>query len=66
MRIVLALAFIAVNLVVALWDLYCAAIGNYRDTVSMTFQDWGRQWPMLPLFIGIVIGHVFWPTRPQP
>lgn len=65
MRIILALMFILVNLAVAIWDLYVQAIGKPTDTVSYVFQQWGRDWPVLPLLIGVVIGHVFWPTRPQ-
>lgn len=65
MRIILALSFIFVNLLIALWDVYCAAKGDYLYTVSATFQEWAQDYPMLPLAIGVVIGHVFWPTRPH-
>lgn len=63
MRIILALAFIVILFAVAVWDLYCAAIDRPNETVSFALQSWGREWPVLPLAIGLVIGHVFWPAR---
>lgn len=61
LRILFALIFIGANLLIALWDLYCLGISKPNETVSYVMGEWGRDFPILPLFIGLVIGHVFWP-----
>lgn len=65
MRIILALAFIAVVACIAVWDVWCAAKGTPDDTVSATLQSWAQQHSMLAVAVGAVIGHIFWPTRPR-
>lgn len=62
MRIILALALIAILAAVAVWDVYCAAIGQPENTVSATVQSWARDHVMLGVAVGIVIGHIFWPA----
>lgn len=63
LRIFLAVMFVGMILLIALWDIACAAWGRPDDTVSATLQDWGRQHTMLTVAIGSVVGHLFWPTR---
>lgn len=46
--------------VAGVWDLYVAYRGMGEWTVSEVLRGWSRTFPMLPLFIGIVIGHILW------
>lgn len=62
MRILLALIFLAICTGIAVWDIYCAAVGKPSDTVSSIMQEWVKQHAMLGVAIGTIIGHIFWPT----
>lgn len=62
MRVVLAFTFLLVTFAVGVWDIYAVAKGRPEDTVSVTLHAWSIIYPILPLAIGLVIGHIFWPT----
>lgn len=64
MRTVLAVSLLAVIVLVALWDIWCAAINLPRNTVSSILQEWMRQHPILGISVGVIIGHIAWPTWP--
>lgn len=66
MRVLLALSLVVVLTLVAVWDVYCAATGRQNDTVSATMQEWSQNHPMLAVTVGVILGHIFWPTRPRP
>lgn len=36
-----------------------------RDTISYLMFDWGRRYPTVPLVIGVLCGHWFWPPRKE-
>lgn len=57
----LAALFIAVCLAVSVWDLVALANGRREDTVSEILAGWVREFPILAVAIGVVIGHLFWP-----
>jgi hypothetical protein len=57
----LACLFIAVNLTIALWDVWAWGAGKDNETVSWIMFQWSKAWPILPLVVGVVAGHVFWP-----
>ena len=61
MRIILAVALVVVAAAIGGWDIFAAATGRPLDTVSVTLFDWAVRFPILPLVIGIIIGHCFWP-----
>lgn len=56
---ILAIAFLMVMFVIAVYDTWAI---NYRTpewTVTYVLRDWSTQFPVLPLAIGIVLGHIF-------
>jgi len=63
MRYWLAVAFLVAALVIGVWDVVATARGAPLDTVSQTMLDWSSTYPVLPLVIGIILGHTFWPQR---
>jgi len=51
---------IGLALVVAgIVDIVAVYYGN--PTVSTVIQSWSRAFPILPLIVGILLGHLFWP-----
>jgi len=58
----LLLAFAAV----LVWDTYAAYTTPQLSSVSEIIQDWSRRFPALPLIVGLVLGHLFWPTYRTP
>jgi hypothetical protein len=63
MKIYLSLLFLAVILTIWIWDWVVITQGKPQETVSATLWEWSSASPILPLCIGIVLGHVFWPKR---
>jgi len=61
--VVLAVALHLVIGAIGAWDIWAIARGNYRDTVSNLIGEWGATFPIMPLIVGIVIGHLFWPRH---
>ncbi len=58
---ILALLFLAVTAVVSVWDIIAFALGHGEETVSDIIGRWSREFPMLGVAIGVLIGHLFWP-----
>ena len=56
------LSLIIVGIIVVT-DIYLIAIGNesFSNVIYMTAKDW----PILAVVFGIVIGHLFWPNKPR-
>jgi len=63
MRYGLAALMLISALIVGAWDIVAVARGTPADTVSRTMLDWSAIYPVLPLVIGIILGHTFWPQR---
>jgi hypothetical protein len=59
----IALLFLFVAALVGIFDLYMVLVNppNSR-TVSNFIVQWSHQWPIIPLCVGVVIGHIFFPT----
>jgi len=57
---ILAIALIMVAAACGVWDVLAAGYGHPEATVSECLIQWSRQWPILPLTVGVIIGHVFW------
>ena len=57
---VLAIALLLVCVGIFMWDWYAAVRGQQSCTVSHIVWEWSRSYPLLPLLIGCVIGHIFW------
>lgn len=57
----LGIAMLLVFLMIGLWDICVTYFMKSTDTVSNVLSLWGRQFPILPLFVGLLLGHIFWP-----
>jgi hypothetical protein len=58
-----AVLLIAVHLSVAVIDLVAWYTDGRIASVSSVLQQWAKESPLLPLVIGMVLGHLFWPSR---
>jgi cation transporter-like permease len=46
------------------WDVYVAFFAEGGgDTISEVTLYWARRHPVIPLVVGIVMGHLFWSQR---
>jgi hypothetical protein len=55
---------IAIAVIVALIIAYDVVALLFRlPTISLTLLEWSREYPVIPLAIGIPLGHVFWPNK---
>ena len=62
-QVVVGAALLVMLAVVAGWDMWQSAQGHSERTASQIIGDWSARWPLLPLAIGLIIGHLFWPRR---
>lgn len=58
--VVLAVAIHVVVFAATMWDFYLSYVYGPRATVSAVITSWSREWPIVPLLVGILIGHLFW------
>lgn len=65
MQLFLALSVIVHVIAVAVWDLFVVMRGHSHETVSRVISVWANEHPMLPLVVGIVVGHLFWQNCPD-
>jgi len=52
-------------LLLFLYDAIALLFWGHEYTVSYVLQSWSKHYPVLPLVIGILMGHLFWPVRPE-
>ena len=45
------------------WDVYVAVNGVPGDTISELTLGWAQNHPIIPMAVGVVCGHLFWPQR---
>jgi len=57
----LAIALIATIATCGVFDVWCLYTGRPEDLMSSVLGRWSRQFPILPLAVGIALGHLFWP-----
>ncbi len=62
MRYALAAALLLVVVLAGLWDIWVISMGRQADTVSAVLHQWSLQFPILPLIVGLLLGHIFWPS----
>ena len=41
------------------WDVVAYLWGGNESTISRVITDASRDWPIIPLLVGIVLGHLF-------
>jgi hypothetical protein len=63
-RIIVAAILLAALASAGAWDIFSAYRGYESSTISEVVQDWSTRWPVLPLLIGVLLGHLFWPSYP--
>jgi hypothetical protein len=63
MQHILAAVLLAMCFAAGLWDVLVTYGGHPQDTVSNVIQQWSVMYPVLPLLIGLLIGHIFWPHQ---
>jgi hypothetical protein len=51
---------------IGIWDVYCYLADVPTATVTAVVQGWVKDIPMLAIAIGVILGHLFFPTRPPP
>src|SRR6476660_1434960 len=57
---VLLLCFV---LAVGVFDFIALQSNGRLMTISQVIQGWSSQYPLIPLLTGVVLGHLFFPTR---
>lgn len=62
MHALLALLLIFILAAVGVWDVIMLHRGTTGGTVSRILVEWSMAWPILPLTVGIILGHLFWPA----
>jgi TctA family transporter len=62
----LALSIIIVLSMSGAYDVYATFYLDHSSTVSYLLQSWAVQFPILPLLVGILLGHLFWPVAKLP
>jgi hypothetical protein len=58
-----AFLLLSIVILISVWDIVAVYRGRPQDEVSHILQSWAHMFPILPLVVGILIGHVFWPTK---
>ncbi len=51
---------IAILVIVAIYDILAALFGGIKATLSWQIWTWSTNFPIIPLAVGVVIGHLFW------
>jgi hypothetical protein len=47
-----------------IYDLIVMAISGREATISYDVLALSHQHPVIPLAVGIILGHLFWPQQP--
>jgi len=58
-----AIAFIIAFFLVGVYDIFALASQGKIPTITENVQNWSRDFPILPFFCGVVIGHLFFPSK---
>lgn len=64
MQYVLAVLLLATMFLAGVWDVWVTYHERPDETVSNILQGWSVLYPVLPLLVGILLGHIFWPRIP--
>jgi len=57
---VLALCLVCLLGIIGVWDLTVKYLGYGDETVSSIIRNWSATWPLIPLGVGMLLGHIFW------
>lgn len=59
-QLVLALSLAVILGIIGIWDAWAIFSGKRASTVSEVIHEWSVIWPVLPFFVGLLMGHLFW------
>lgn len=62
-RAMLSWGLLMLAIAIGVWDIWVVSSGRQDMTVSSVLHDWSLRHPILPLTLGILLGHVFWPVH---
>lgn len=62
-EVAIAWVLLAVLFVILVYDFVAAMYGPANATVSSYVQSLSVRFPVVPLLVGLVIGHLFWPVQ---
>lgn len=65
MRQITKYVFLFAAIVLGVYDAYCYAAYGTTATLSSIFADNGAAHPILPFSFGVLMGHFFWPSKPD-
>lgn len=57
---ILAIALIILAALIGAWDVIQVSKKHPEYTVSNVLQGWSKDYPILPLTLGVILGHIFW------
>jgi hypothetical protein len=60
--LIIALVLLTGLMFVGIWDIFVVLRFSSAETVSTILVRWSREWPFLPLLVGLIVGHLFFPT----
>lgn len=66
LSMITTLGLAAMLLAIGIWDVLTLVWGEEEATVSYTVLALARAHPIVPLLVGILVGHLFWPQLPPP
>jgi len=58
-----AAVLLSIIAVVGVYDFWAGFSNRSVATISEVVYRWSQLWPIIPLLVGLVLGHLFWPTR---
>jgi len=61
-NVVVSMVLISVILIIFLYDAIALMFWDHTYTISYVVKSWSRYFPILPLVVGICLGHLFWPV----
>lgn len=54
---------ITVTVVAIVWDVIADSQGGVGATISRVIRQAAMDYPLIPLAVGILLGHLFWSQR---
>lgn len=61
--IIIACLILAALAAAGAWDVYVIFGQPEWVTVSALLSEWSHTFPVLPMLVGLLLGHLFWPVR---
>lgn len=60
-----AIVLLVVLQIVAIYDSVALMFFGREHTVSFVLASWSSHFPIIPIVVGMLIGHLFWPVAPS-